>query len=50
VEAVRSSVFDPLTAEQVARLREISETLVEALGGDAWPLDGPVPDEAGSAR
>ena len=31
VEGVRRHVFDPLTPEQVAQLREISTTLVEAL-------------------
>jgi DNA-binding MarR family transcriptional regulator len=49
VEAVRSSVFDPLTPEQVTQLREISETLVEALGGEPWPMAQAAADEAGTA-
>jgi DNA-binding MarR family transcriptional regulator len=38
VEAVRSTLFDQLTAEQVRQLREISETLIARRGGSPrWP-------------
>ncbi len=38
VEAVRATLFDQLTPEQVRQLREISETLVARRGGSPrWP-------------
>ncbi|MBS2963995.1 MarR family transcriptional regulator [Actinocrinis puniceicyclus] len=38
VEAVRNSLFDQLTEQQVRQLREISETLVSRRGGSPhWP-------------
>jgi len=38
VEAVRASVFDQLSREQVRQLREISETLLARRGGSpSWP-------------
>lgn len=38
VEAVRSTLFDQLTAQQVRQLREISETLLSKRGGSpTWP-------------
>jgi DNA-binding MarR family transcriptional regulator len=38
VEAVRRGLFDALTPEQVAALREISDTLVDHLSdGPVWP-------------
>jgi DNA-binding MarR family transcriptional regulator len=41
VEGVRQHVFDPLTAQQVTQLREISSTMLEALRKqpDAPPCD-----------
>jgi len=39
VEAVRTNLFDQLTAEQVVQLRAISEAVAKHLGGDGiWPL------------
>ena len=38
VEAVRAQLFDRLTADQVAQLRAICETLLDGLGrNNAWP-------------
>lgn len=38
VEAVRNTLFDQLTGEQVRQLREISETLIARRGGSPrWP-------------
>lgn len=43
VEAVRNSLFDQLTPQQVQQLREISETLIARRGGSPrWPH----PDDA----
>lgn len=45
VEAVRDTLFDRLTPEQVRQLREISETLLARRGGSPrWPHPGDVPD------
>jgi DNA-binding MarR family transcriptional regulator len=39
VQAVRESLFDLLTREQVGQLREISETVATHLGGEGpWPM------------
>jgi DNA-binding MarR family transcriptional regulator len=41
VEAVRATLFDRLTPEQVRQLREISETVIAGHGVSAdWPRDG----------
>jgi DNA-binding MarR family transcriptional regulator len=46
VEAVRASLFDQLTAQQVCQLREISETLLANRGGSPrWPRPDDAADE-----
>lgn len=46
VETVRATLFDPLSPQQQAALRDIAETLVEALSdGSAWPATADARDE-----
>ncbi|MFI2431878.1 MarR family winged helix-turn-helix transcriptional regulator [Streptomyces sp. NPDC018693] len=45
VETVRASLFDHLSAEQVAQLEEISSQILRALQGERSPEKGSGPDD-----